>query len=288
MKPGLRSSLEKLVPDELPGYEFYSGNSEYVWSGEVVLATRREGVSFFVVFSPHTQDTRGFTVDVGWSRLNRFPEIDMRPCADKPDSQHTEFGQDEYFTRVGLVSGGAERWWKRRVGDSFDAPLESALDCVREVAPPYFERMLASGGSSQAADSTPIWRSMAGPLTDHLEVDPRNTKNLAVAEVIYFISEVESGGIMSYVDRRSEQNLLRLASGAEEIDSDHLQRIVSHVSAVVSALPEAETYSERTFLALQELEQDPFHAVDEDFVLSLPSIEEELTRYVEANFANFK
>jgi hypothetical protein len=60
---------------------------------------------------PDRKGREAFTVEIGWSKLGRFPELSMRPSFDTPSLRRNEFELDEYVCRLGmLVSGGDYRW----------------------------------------------------------------------------------------------------------------------------------------------------------------------------------
>ncbi len=50
----------------------------------------------------------GFTVEIGWSRLGRFPQLTARPSSARP---HDAGPCAEYLGRLGEVAGGSDRWW---------------------------------------------------------------------------------------------------------------------------------------------------------------------------------
>ena len=143
-KAKLKKSIKQYILSQLTEYEFFEDKSYYLWPNEVAIISRQDSIDLFIVFSPHSQDSSRFTVDIGWSRLKRFPEVDMRPCADAPDAQHSEFTKSEYFTRAGIVSGKPERWWNANRTGSFDQPIQSAAECIRETVNPYLQKLMDS------------------------------------------------------------------------------------------------------------------------------------------------
>ena len=108
-KAKLRAGIQSAVLTRLSGFSLYEGSSEYLWPNEVAIVRTVPDIALFVVFSPHEQDSSRYTLDVGWSRLKRFPQVSARPCLDKPKDDRSEFVNDEYFTRIGLIATGRDR-----------------------------------------------------------------------------------------------------------------------------------------------------------------------------------
>jgi hypothetical protein len=54
------------------------------------------------------QKREAFTIELGWSRMGRFPQLTMRPSLARPE----EIGlQHEYLCRLGELSRGEDWWW---------------------------------------------------------------------------------------------------------------------------------------------------------------------------------
>ena len=124
------------------------------------------------------------------------------------------------------------------------------------------------------------WRTSAEALTDYFEKDAANECHLAVAEVMYFIGEVEDDGLMDYVDRRDESYLRRLRLGAKEIGSKSLAGLLPDILSVVDKLPSGQDYYERILAALEENEEDPFEAVERKLIETIPAIDADLAAYL--------
>jgi hypothetical protein len=61
----------------------------------------------WVVLVPD-QKREAFTIELGWSRLGRFPQLTMRPSFARPKEAGSE---DEYLCRLGELSRGQDWWW---------------------------------------------------------------------------------------------------------------------------------------------------------------------------------
>ncbi len=61
------------------------------------------------------QDAKGqdqFNVLMGWSRLARYPQLSMVPCAERPDEAAS---REEYLCRLPSLWTDEDLWWKVRV-----------------------------------------------------------------------------------------------------------------------------------------------------------------------------
>ncbi len=65
-----------------------------------------------MVLQPNLKGYESFTVEIGWSKLGRFPELGMRPSMQPPSADHAEFAQPEYVCRLGKDLLGADYWWE--------------------------------------------------------------------------------------------------------------------------------------------------------------------------------
>jgi hypothetical protein len=140
-KAKLKASIQSTVLNRLSGFSIYVDASEYLWPNEVAIVNSLSNIDLFIIFSPHEQDSSRFTLDVGWSRLKRFPQVPARPCLDQPDIDRSEFVNDEYFTRVGLIAANRDRWWHVGKDGNYKEPLKAATDNIRDIVVPYFEEL---------------------------------------------------------------------------------------------------------------------------------------------------
>jgi hypothetical protein len=61
----------------------------------------------WVVLVPD-QKREAFTIELGWSRKSRFPQLSMRPSLAHPKDVGSE---DEYLCRLGELVRGTDWWW---------------------------------------------------------------------------------------------------------------------------------------------------------------------------------
>jgi hypothetical protein len=105
----LREEVEKRMSGSRFGWKLHREKSMYVFPGE---RTFRKDVSpqltLWCIFAPN-QKFESFTVEVGWSRLSRFPQLTMRPCLERPAEAH---GKEEYTVRLGTLIDGSDLWWE--------------------------------------------------------------------------------------------------------------------------------------------------------------------------------
>jgi hypothetical protein len=66
-----------------------------------------DNVFLWVVLIPD-QKREAFFVEFGWSRKARFPQLPMRPSGVRPSEAASE---EEYFCRLGELSGGDDMGW---------------------------------------------------------------------------------------------------------------------------------------------------------------------------------
>jgi len=108
----LRSLFSRAMKEKLHQFRETKVESVYFWPGEraYCLAGRKD-LLCWIVLSPSLKDYDMFTVLVGWSRLGRYPELSMIPSIRQPDSNHSEFGESEYLTRLPSLWTREDKWW---------------------------------------------------------------------------------------------------------------------------------------------------------------------------------
>lgn len=90
------------------GWQPTKPESPYHWSSDRAFSRQGPGeVLLWCLLVPDSKFER-FTLEVGWSRRNRFPELSMRPAPTRPYDAH---GLDEYLVRLGEISEGTDVWW---------------------------------------------------------------------------------------------------------------------------------------------------------------------------------
>jgi hypothetical protein len=69
------------MKESLPTFTAFTARSSYLWPGEVVWEDGATvgGTTLFVILSPEPNGRDQFAVELGWSRLHRFPQLIQRP-----------------------------------------------------------------------------------------------------------------------------------------------------------------------------------------------------------------
>ncbi len=117
----LRAEFSSIMKQELPGFEETKVKSIYFWSGDRAFCRKvTDRLHCWIVLSPSKKDYDEFTVLIGWSKLGRYPELSMIPCAQMPTPDHEEFANQEYLTRLPSLWTNQDQWW---VVKEFQAPL---------------------------------------------------------------------------------------------------------------------------------------------------------------------
>lgn len=140
--------------------------SDYIWPGERTFERQLQNETIqWVVLSPSEKD-ESFNVEVGWSRKNRFPALDMRPS---PIPIDRALEEEEYLCRLGRLTYGSDYWWViessggvmdfgsigsslKRIPDDtardrVEPKVEDALHALHDIGLPFLDK--ACGESSR-------------------------------------------------------------------------------------------------------------------------------------------
>ncbi|MES3022378.1 MAG: hypothetical protein V4857_12435 [Pseudomonadota bacterium] len=94
-----------------PEYVAVKLKSIYVWPGESLWRKDTEDCSYFIVLSPHPKGEKDeMTVELGWSRRKRFPELMQRPSIVTKEGVSTAAERDEGSVRIGNLCANAFDW----------------------------------------------------------------------------------------------------------------------------------------------------------------------------------
>jgi hypothetical protein len=105
----VRDLFAELLSSACPFFEWvkkplilvgFPGERAYRW-------TVTESEHAWVVLVPD-QKREAFTIELGWSRKSRFPQLSMRPSLAHPRDVGSE---DEYLCRLGELARGTDWWW---------------------------------------------------------------------------------------------------------------------------------------------------------------------------------
>lgn len=114
MKTEYNKALKKYFKEgltkQMPDFQLAKINSKYKSPGELVFVnTVNDKLKLFIIISQHANGADRFTVELGWSIFNDFPQLSMRPCAEQPvkiDIKST----GEYICRIGMLIDGKDKW----------------------------------------------------------------------------------------------------------------------------------------------------------------------------------
>jgi hypothetical protein len=107
----LRETFAHEMRARLPEFELLKTASKYLFPGERVYHRRPlDSVLCIVILVPSRKDTDEFTVEIGWSKRGRFPELGMRPCGE-PSGERAEFDHDEFVCRLPQLWTREDVWW---------------------------------------------------------------------------------------------------------------------------------------------------------------------------------
>ncbi|MCB1889467.1 MAG: hypothetical protein KDH20_17800 [Rhodocyclaceae bacterium] len=143
----LRKACDEGMAAAGMGWERQALKSLWLMPGERAYARRlSDSLTGWCVLSPHAERD-SFTIDIGWSRLGRFPELGMRPSALVAE---VDFGRDECWVRLGELATGEDICWEVGTGvarsmadlQAMVTPLDAATARARVL--PCVEGALAA------------------------------------------------------------------------------------------------------------------------------------------------
>jgi hypothetical protein len=135
----LRDSFAKLIKANVPKFKPAKVKSQYLWPGERdFLWDTKELVHVYVILSPSLKGHDEFTIDIGWSRLGRFPEIGARGSR-SPTAERKEFQEMEFACRLSALWSDVDEFWKfyddrALMSDPMQHILSQAQDITQEQA----------------------------------------------------------------------------------------------------------------------------------------------------------
>lgn len=76
-----------------------------------------------------------FTVDIGWSYLNRYPQLPARPTSKSP-AELVQSQASEAFVRVRSISESQLDWWSATKSTNAESLVREAIECIEGFALP--------------------------------------------------------------------------------------------------------------------------------------------------------
>ena len=109
----LRTLFAQEMLTRLPQFAETKVKSLYLFPGERAFCwSPRKPIYCWIILQPNLKGYESFTVEIGWSRLDRFPELGMRPSFHAPSDDRCEFAEPEYMCRLGNDRLGNDYWWE--------------------------------------------------------------------------------------------------------------------------------------------------------------------------------
>ncbi|MEZ5472017.1 MAG: hypothetical protein R3E90_09570 [Marinicella sp.] len=107
----LKKYFQEMLASRLPGFQLTKINSKYKSPGELFFVnTVDDALKLFIIISQHAKGADRFTVELGWSIINDFPQLSMRPNAETPEQININ-NTSEYICRIGTLIDGKDKWW---------------------------------------------------------------------------------------------------------------------------------------------------------------------------------
>jgi hypothetical protein len=125
----VRAEFTAALARRLPQFAPVTIKSRYAWPGSRVFRwTRDDSLHFFVELFSDPKGDDSFSVEVGWSRLGRYPEMSIRPGFITGE----ELAETEYWCRLSHLYSPMGGFWSLEEPD--DAPGASGLGSGRSPA----------------------------------------------------------------------------------------------------------------------------------------------------------
>jgi hypothetical protein len=142
----LISKFSAIVASLNPQFLPFSGASEYIFPKHSYYSYKHSSDSslFLDLYINQKNNTSDFTVQFGWSRLGRFPEVlSVHFYMDDFQAGVKRYSQPEYLQRVAMFLGG-DTWWPFDSGNPTECTktLKTVEDLLREKVVPYLVKAL--------------------------------------------------------------------------------------------------------------------------------------------------
>ncbi len=124
------------------------------------------------------------------------------------------------------------------------------------------------------------WRKDIEKLMDYLEADNVDKDKKSLASLIYFVGEVETDGIMGYLDRHEIEDIQTREHAAGVTESEELMRVLSEIKKEIGSLPQARTIADQISLQLEKCDKDPFEKSEISFQSLRSTIDTQINKAV--------
>lgn len=124
----VKRRLADAMPDVAPAFSpALKGPKPWACPGEAAYRWAVDARRLaWIIMVPSLKGYNEFTVELGWSRLGRYPELGMRPSHQRPSAARSEWTLEEYLCRLDALAPGAPEWWRpAHGGDPADLLAEA-------------------------------------------------------------------------------------------------------------------------------------------------------------------
>ena len=110
----LRSLFQEALKSAAPEFLPVKVKSKYFVPGDRAFERKLDnGSSLWINLSPNKSGYESFNVEIGWSALGRWPELNMVPFLLRPgSSEEEEFNLEEYMTRLPFLWSDEDLWFE--------------------------------------------------------------------------------------------------------------------------------------------------------------------------------
>ncbi|MFL6660487.1 MAG: hypothetical protein ACJ8GW_20540 [Massilia sp.] len=144
----------KLIEQNLPGFQPYSEKNRHLVPGERVWIneTTFGDVSLFAIFSPEDKGRDQFTIELGWSRMRRFPQLGRRPSLAFKSDFESCYERAEAITRLSYLTG--EKEWIDINKENVKAVMLEQINSLASIGIRFLSGVVGSNGKG--------WRQSCG------------------------------------------------------------------------------------------------------------------------------
>jgi hypothetical protein len=149
MKKELKQKAAKLFENaltkEFPEFKLSKIKSKFLFGEAVFRWIVNDQIHVFILIVPNVKTDDEFVIEVGWSKLARFPELSCRPCIIvSPIPEEKSFPFAEYICRINQVSGTRHVWWKVNKSDSDvkEPDINNAYEAVKKYGIPFLKKIV--------------------------------------------------------------------------------------------------------------------------------------------------
>ncbi|BBB68167.1 hypothetical protein UNDYM_3914 [Undibacterium sp. YM2] len=136
LKKRVLDQFAACMQKELQAFSLFKGSSDYFFDTEKVWedSSTVAGVNLYVIFTPEFNGRDQFTIEIGWSRLQRFPQLVRRPSL-------------SFSSEFTLCSDAQEATARlpKIMSLELDSWVEVNKDNVEEVVSTQFKNLMAYG-----------------------------------------------------------------------------------------------------------------------------------------------